>query len=76
MTASIPSAPGQGLSDADAFVRMLEDDQEIESLLQAVRDRHTMDIGGPAMSALTRALGAVEMLRMELRLVRNYIGGA
>ena len=62
--------------DAAAFVRMLEDDQEIESLLQAVRDRHTLDLGGPAMSALARALGNVEMLRIELRLIRNYTIGS
>lgn len=61
--------------DAAAFVRMLEDDTEIEALLKAVRDRHTLDMGGPAISALTRALGTVEMLRIELRLVRNYLGG-
>ena len=62
--------------DAAAFVRMLEDDSEIEALLKAVRDRHTMDVGGPALLALTRALGTVEMLRIELRLVRNYtLGG-
>ncbi len=62
--------------DAAAFVRMLEDDTEIESLLKAVRDRHTLDMGGPAMSALSRALGNVEMLRIELRLIRMYLGGA
>ena len=63
--------------DAAAFVRMLEDDQEIEALLQAVRDRHTMDLGGPLISALSRALGNVEMLRIELRLIRSYtLGGA
>lgn len=70
------AAVGAGpLSDAQAFVRMLEDDQEIEQLLQAVRARHTMDTGGPAIQALLRALGTVEMLRMELRLCRNYITG-
>lgn len=63
--------------DAAAFVRMLEDDTEIETLLKAVRDRHTLDAGGPALLALSRALGTVEMLRIELRLVRNYtLGGA
>lgn len=61
--------------DAKAFVRMLEDDQEIEALLQAVRDRHSLDLAGPAMSALARALGNIEMLRIELRLIRNYIPG-
>ncbi len=61
--------------DAAAFVRMLEDDNEIESLLQAVRERHTLDLGGPAMSAVSRALGNIEMLRIELRLVRNYLAG-
>jgi hypothetical protein len=63
--------------DAQAFVTMLEDDEHIEALLKAVRDRHTLDLGGPAMSALSRALGNVEMLRIELRLIRNYtLGGA
>lgn len=67
-----------GATDADMFVRMLEDDEEIERLLIAIRARHTLDVSGPALSALTRALGAVEMLRIELRLTRNYInlGGA
>lgn len=67
---------GPSPDDRAAWVRMLEDDEEIEQLLQAVRDRHRMDIGGPALSALTRALGTVEMLRIELRLCRNYMGGA
>jgi hypothetical protein len=61
--------------DAAAFVRMLEDDAEIGVLLQAVRDRHTMDLGGPGMSSLTRALGAVEALRIELRLCFRYMTG-
>lgn len=60
--------------DAAAFVEMLEDDERIEALLKAVRDRHTLDMNGPAISALSRALGNVEMLRIELRLVRRYLG--
>lgn len=73
------TAPDQSTRDIDAaaFVRMLEDDTEIETLLKAVRDRHTLDMGGPAILALTRALGTVEMLRIELRMVRNYtLGGS
>lgn len=70
-------AAGTGpIADTDAFVRMLEDDADIEQLLKALRERHSMDLGGPALSALTRALGTVEMLRLELRLIRNYLGGA
>ena len=61
--------------DTAAFVEMLEDDKRIEALLNAVRERHSLDLGGPAMSALSRALGNVEMLRIELRLIRNYMGG-
>lgn len=61
--------------DAAAFVSMLEDDEHIEALLKAVRDRHTLDLNAPAMSALARALGNVEMLRIELRLIRNYTIG-
>lgn len=64
------------ITDAEAFVRMLEDDEEIEALLKAVRARHTMDVGGPAIQSLLRALATVEMLRIELRLCRNYTIGS
>lgn len=70
------TAPDVNALDAEAFVRMLEEDEDIERLLLALRSRHTFDMGGPAMSALTRAVTAAQMLRVELRLIRNYLDGA
>jgi hypothetical protein len=64
------------LDEAAAFVLMLEDDSEIKRLLSALREQHTRDATAPLMSAFARAAGAVEMLAIEIRHIRNLLGGA
>lgn len=62
--------------DTAAFLSMLQDDEHIEALLTELRDRHTFDMGGPALEAVGRAFTELEMLRINLRLVRLYTLGA
>lgn len=75
VAAASPLAAGPGFTDAEMFARMLANDEEIEVLLKAVRAHHTMDISASAISSVTRALGTIEMLRLELRHCRNEMLG-
>jgi hypothetical protein len=63
------------LDDGAVLARMLADDDDIAALLAALRKGHTLDAGGPLMAAFTRASTTVEMLAIEIRHIRNLLGG-
>jgi hypothetical protein len=64
------------LDDGEVLGRMLADDDDIAALLAALRRKHSMDGGGPLFQAFTRMSGTLEMLAIEVRHLRNLLGGA
>jgi hypothetical protein len=59
-------------ADLDALIA---DDLDIDTHRQAIADRHVMDAGGPVMLALSRIAGQCEAIAIEVRFIRNHLGG-
>lgn len=70
------TAAGAGSTDADDLAQMLADEQDIEVRRLSIINRHGLDVTGPVMQALSRIAGLDEALTIEIRLIRNYLGGA
>ena len=64
------------LDDTEMVGRMLADDQDILALAHRLRDAHLMDATGPLLSAFARLDGLMEAAAIEIRMIRNYLGGA
>lgn len=64
------------LDDTAVLERMLADDKDITTLLVTLRDGHVLDATGPLLEAFTRASVTADMLAIELRHIRNLLGGA
>lgn len=87
VTAAYPTAVGAGsnlpiptgyvvLDDTEVIGRMLADDSDMVALLAALQRKHLMDGGGPLFEAFSRMAGTLEMLAIEVRHIRNLLGGA
>jgi hypothetical protein len=85
--ATIPTAANVGptllipdgyvvLNDTEMVERLIADDNDMVALLAALRRKHLMDGGGPLFEAFTRMSGTLEMLAVEVRHIRNLLGGA
>ena len=87
VTAPLPTAVGAGpilpipsgyvrLDDTEALQRMLRNIADNAALLAAVKEHHTLDAGGPLLMAFTRLVGMEEAEAIEVRHIRNLLGGA
>lgn len=64
------------LDDGEVVGRLLADDDDMAALLHVLRRKHLMDGGGPLFEAFTRLSGTLEMAAIEIRHIRNLLGGA
>ncbi len=64
------------LDDSSVLERMLRNIADNAALLAAVKAHHTLDAGGPLMSAFTRLVGMEEAEAIEVRHIANLLGGA
>jgi hypothetical protein len=74
---ALPIAGGYvQLDESEVVGRMLADDQDITVLAHTLRDAHLLDASGPLLSAFTRLDGLMEAAAIEIRMIRNLLGGA
>jgi hypothetical protein len=75
---ALPIAGGGyvALDESEVVGRMLADDQDITVLAHTLRDAHLLDASGPLLSAFTRLDGLMEAAAIEIRMIRNLLGGA
>lgn len=85
--AADPPAPGVGptlpvpggyvqLDESEVVGRMLADDKDIVALAHRLRDAHLLDAGGPLLASFARLDGLTEAVAIEIRFIRNQLGGA
>jgi len=63
------------LDDRSVLERMLSNIRDNEALLAAVKAHHVLDAGGPLMQAFSRLVGMEEAEAIEVRLIKNMLGG-
>lgn len=69
------TAPEYRADDRADLDAMLADEGDIERHRQAIAARHVMDGSAPVMLALSRISGLAEQMAIEVRFIRNHLGG-
>lgn len=73
MTPDMLSAPV--VDDASLIVRLLDDDRDMVAIVHAIRDRHVLDRTAQLMESFVRFDGLMEAAAIEIRHIRNLLGG-
>lgn len=64
------------LDDTTIVGRMLDDDNDIVTLAHTLREAHLLDASGSLLSSFARLDGLMEAAAIEIRMIRNHLGGA